>query len=68
MPAKQAFKQYLESRGAALAKTSEFLPYYALVYIEQPQDNPAFKHIFSKDWTDELRGRLVEYVEYLYPN
>jgi hypothetical protein len=46
--AKQAFQHYLESRGAALAKTSEFLPFYALVYIQQPHENANFKHIFTR--------------------
>jgi hypothetical protein len=36
-PSKQAFQSYLESRGANLAKTSEFLHFYALAYIQKPQ-------------------------------
>jgi hypothetical protein len=65
--AKQAFQHYLESRGAALAKTSEFLPFYALVYIQQPHENVNFKHIFTREWADELREKLLAFIEYLYP-
>ena len=31
-----AFKEFLETRGSNLSKTSEFLPYYALPYIKHP--------------------------------
>ena len=30
------FKYYLDNRGADLSKTSEFLHYYALPYINKP--------------------------------
>ena len=33
------FKEYLDTRGAELSKTSEFLHYYALPYISKPQEH-----------------------------
>ncbi len=42
------FKIYLDSNGSDLAKTSEFLPFYALPYIKNPLDHPTFKHLFTK--------------------
>ena len=38
----QDFKSYLDSRGAELSKTSEFLAYYALPYIQNPMEHPSF--------------------------
>ena len=32
----QVFKSYLESRGSDLAKSNEFLHFYALPYIKKP--------------------------------
>ena len=32
------FKYYLDNRGADLSKTGEFLQYYALPYIPNPQE------------------------------
>uniref|UniRef100_A0A4W6D7Z4 LisH domain-containing protein ARMC9 n=1 Tax=Lates calcarifer TaxID=8187 RepID=A0A4W6D7Z4_LATCA len=41
------FKQYLETRGAALSQTSEFLPYYALPFVPNPTVHPSFKDLFQ---------------------
>lgn len=41
------FKNYLETKGAALSQTTEFLPYYALPYIPDPTSHPSFKPLFS---------------------
>lgn len=51
---RQSFQKYLKSKGEALATTSEFLPYYALAYIE-PFENPEFRQLFTEEWLDELR-------------
>lgn len=57
------FKHYLETKGADLSKTTEFLPYYALPYMTKPQDNQAFKNLFTKEWPSELRKKLVIYAK-----
>ena len=44
----QHFKEYLDSNGSDLSKTTEFLPFYALPYIKNPLDHPTFKHLFTK--------------------
>ena len=41
------FKTYLETKGAALSQTTEFLPYYALPYIPDPTSHPSFKPLFT---------------------
>ncbi|KAM7409564.1 hypothetical protein PAMA_001175 [Pampus argenteus] len=41
------FKQYLETRGAALSQTTEFLPYYALPFVPNPTVHPSFKDLFQ---------------------
>lgn len=41
------FKTYLESRGAALSQTTEFLPYYALPFVPNPRAHPSFKELFQ---------------------
>jgi LisH domain-containing protein ARMC9 len=38
----------LDTKGSELSKTNEFLPFYALPYIKNPQDHPAIKHVFTK--------------------
>lgn len=42
----QVFKTYLETKGAALSQTTEFLPYYALPFIPDPTSHPSFKPLF----------------------
>jgi hypothetical protein len=52
----QAYKEYLETRGTELSKTAEFLPYYALPYVSNPLEHLSYKHLFKKDWVDDLRS------------
>jgi len=60
------YKKYLETKGSELSKTSEFLPYYALPYIEKPQDHPALKELFTKEWIINLRSKLLEFLSNLF--
>ena len=52
------FKEYLEQRGAALARTGEFLAYYALPFVPEPAQHPSFKGLFEPLWALEARERL----------
>lgn len=56
------FKEYLESKGAELVKTNEFLEFYALPFIKNPLKHPAFAGLFKKDWITNLRQKLVGYL------
>ena len=40
-------KHYLETRGAALSQTTEFLPYYALPFVPNPRVHPSFRELFQ---------------------
>jgi LisH domain-containing protein ARMC9 len=42
-----SFKTYLENRGRSLSQTTEFLPFFALPYVPNPQDNHGYQKIFS---------------------
>jgi hypothetical protein len=42
-----ALRQFLEKRGAALSKTAEFLPFYALPHVPEPHLHPSFGGIFT---------------------
>lgn len=41
------FKKYLETKGAVLSQTTEFLPFYALPYVQNPKSHPTYKQLFS---------------------
>ncbi|XP_058494292.1 lisH domain-containing protein ARMC9 isoform X1 [Solea solea] len=56
------FKQYLETRGAALSQTAEFLPYYALPFIPNPTVHPSFKDLFQETWIPHLRDKLEQFL------
>lgn len=56
------FKMYLDTRGAELSQTSEFLPYYALPYVQNPMDHPHFNTLCSKKWVFGLRSELAEWL------
>ncbi|NWR32205.1 ARMC9 protein, partial [Tachuris rubrigastra] len=56
------FKAYLETKGAALSQTTEFLPYYALPFVPNPMVHPSFKELFQDSWTLDLRTRLERFL------
>uniref|UniRef100_A0A4W6D922 LisH domain-containing protein ARMC9 n=1 Tax=Lates calcarifer TaxID=8187 RepID=A0A4W6D922_LATCA len=56
------FKQYLETRGAALSQTSEFLPYYALPFVPNPTVHPSFKDLFQDSWIPHLKDKLEQFL------
>ncbi|KAM7387963.1 hypothetical protein PAMP_024167 [Pampus punctatissimus] len=56
------FKQYLETRGAALSQTTEFLPYYALPFVPNPTVHPSFKDLFQDSWIPQLKDKLEQFL------
>ncbi|XP_057223161.1 lisH domain-containing protein ARMC9 isoform X2 [Malurus melanocephalus] len=56
------FKAYLETKGAALSQTTEFLPFYALPFVPDPMVHPSFKELFQDSWTLDLRTRLEKFL------
>ena len=59
----QDFKQYLENRGRALAETPEFLVFYALPFVPEPEHHPSFKGLFAPRWSSDLRQRLDRFLQ-----
>ncbi|XP_020780422.2 lisH domain-containing protein ARMC9 isoform X2 [Boleophthalmus pectinirostris] len=57
------FKQFLETRGAALSQTTEFLPYYALPFVPNPTAHPSFKNLFQDSWIPKLKKKLEQFLE-----
>uniref|UniRef100_A0A3Q3JMU6 LisH domain-containing protein ARMC9 n=1 Tax=Monopterus albus TaxID=43700 RepID=A0A3Q3JMU6_MONAL len=56
------FKQYLETRGAALSQIAEFLPYYALPFVPNPTVHPSFKGLFQDSWIPHLKDKLEQFL------
>ena len=57
-----AFKHFLDTRGQELSKTSEFLQYYALPYVQNPLTHPTFSAVCNKNWATDLRNKLKEFL------
>nr|XP_055073548.1 lisH domain-containing protein ARMC9 isoform X2 [Misgurnus anguillicaudatus] len=56
------FRHYLETRGAALSQTTEFLPFYALPFVPNPVQHPSFQELFQDSWMPDLREKLVKFL------
>ncbi|XP_016315858.1 lisH domain-containing protein ARMC9-like [Sinocyclocheilus anshuiensis] len=56
------FKHYLETRGASLSQTTEFLPFYALPFVPNPTVHPSFQELFQDSWMPELRESLEKFL------
>lgn len=59
----QDFKNYLETKGAGLSQTTEFVAYYALPFVPNPKNHPTFKVLFEKAWKEELTENLSIYLQ-----
>ncbi|XP_067596349.1 lisH domain-containing protein ARMC9 isoform X4 [Pseudorca crassidens] len=60
------FKTYLETKGAALSQTTEFLPFYALPFVPNPMVHPSFKELFQDPWTPELKLKLERFLGLIF--
>ncbi|KAJ1563158.1 LisH domain-containing protein armc9 [Cladochytrium tenue] len=56
------FKHYLETRGAALCRTAQFLPFFALPYVPDPRSHPSFMELFTERNIQELEERLDSFL------
>ncbi|KAG1671386.1 hypothetical protein FOA52_011883 [Chlamydomonas sp. UWO 241] len=56
-------RTFLETRGAGLAHTGEFLAYYALPYVPNPEHHPSFEHLFTDSWVANQRQAMRLYLE-----
>jgi hypothetical protein len=61
----RALKHYLETQGAGLATSGQYLPYYALPYVPQPHLHPSFKHMFTDEWVSQQRATLAAILDEL---
>nr|XP_031533726.1 lisH domain-containing protein ARMC9 isoform X2 [Vicugna pacos] len=60
------FKSYLETKGAALSQTTEFLPFYALPFVPNPMVHPSFKELFQDSWIPELKLKLEKFLALIF--
>nr|XP_045373413.1 lisH domain-containing protein ARMC9 isoform X2 [Camelus bactrianus] len=60
------FKTYLETKGAALSETTEFLPFYALPFVPNPMVHPSFKELFQDSWIPELKLKLEKFLALIF--
>ncbi|KAJ3243426.1 LisH domain-containing protein armc9 [Chytriomyces hyalinus] len=58
----EAFKIFLETRGADLCKTTQFLSFYALPYVPDARQHPTFNEIFTERHVSELESRLIAFL------
>ena len=56
------FKQFLDTKGSDLSKTSEFLAYYALPYIPNPMQHPSFQQLFTMEWVADLKAKIKAFI------
>ena len=52
------FQNYLASLPQQIYNTTQYLRYYALPYMPQPQTHPSFQELFAPEWQEQLTQRL----------
>lgn len=61
------FKEYLDKYGSDFSRTTEFLSFYALSYVDNPMTHNSFAKLFSKDWLKERRSTLKKFIQKEFP-
>ncbi|BES93862.1 Armadillo repeat containing 9 [Nesidiocoris tenuis] len=56
------FKLFLSEHGAEFASEPEFLPYFALPFVENPKEHPTFTKVFEETWIENLRSNLADFL------
>jgi hypothetical protein len=59
----EQFKRFLDTDGATLATTAEFIPFYALPYVPHPQDHPSFSHLLLDSWRQNLKTDILAFIK-----
>lgn len=59
------FKNYLETRGAVLVSHADFLPYYALPHVPEPENHPSFQHLLDPQCMAAQRSQLEAFLKAL---
>jgi hypothetical protein len=49
-----------------LISSREFATFAGLVFVPNPQQNPAFQTLFREEWTQALRQRLQQFISLLF--
>ena len=64
------YKHFLETRGARLVQPGqEFEVYRKLHKIPFPPQHPLFSHLFTDEWYDQARERVIAFLEKFFaPN
>ena len=57
------FKIYLETKGAGLSQTTEFVAFYALPFVPNPKNHPTFKLLFEDTWKEDLIENLSIFLQ-----
>ena len=52
----------LHPAGAAMGAVAEFLPYYALPFVPEPERHPSFALVFSAAWLQDVRLRADNFL------
>ena len=62
------FKIFLEKKEYEISKTTEFLSYYALPYVNNPQSHPSYMKLFSPEWANELKDKIKSSIKTYLPS
>lgn len=52
------FQSYLSQLPQQIYSSTQFLRYYALPYMPNPQHHPSFQELFQPEWRENLFKRL----------
>lgn len=52
------FKLYLEQEGPKFSKSEEILSFFALPYMPNPLEHPAFRQIFTNKWLNSIKDKI----------
>ncbi|XP_046670218.1 lisH domain-containing protein ARMC9-like [Homalodisca vitripennis] len=55
-------KSFLAAEGETYSPQQEFLPFFALPYVPNPDEHPSFTNLFQEKWSNSLNEKFYEFI------
>ena len=61
------FRDYFETAGRDISASPDIVPYFALPFIQKPKEHPLFAKLFTKEWVESIKRKLIKVLHHFLP-
>ena len=59
----EEFKEFLQNYSEFISKRQELIQYFALPFISNPRSHTGFQHLYTIEWNQELRQKMMSHIK-----